>query len=65
MKKGDLIKWSHPAAESLGLVMTDPVYSDYWRDLAVAVIWFDGRNHGEYPVHHEWMELISESRENS
>jgi hypothetical protein len=62
VKVGDLVRWKHPAAASFGVVIKWMEYSDYWSSEAVFVIWLDGKNHGEYPVGHEYMELISESR---
>ena len=62
MKVGSLVKWKHPGAESFGVVTKGPFYSGYWSANAVSVVWLDGRNHGEYPVNHKWMELVSESR---
>ena len=62
MKPGDLVKWKSPAAESFGIVIKWLKYSNFWSSEAVFVIWMDGKNHGEYPIDHEFMELISESR---
>ena len=61
VKVGDLVIWTHPAAESFGVVV-EAGYSDFWRNHAVFVMLLDGKSHGEYPVNHEWLELVSESR---
>ncbi len=62
MKVGDLVKWTNPGAESLGIVTKDPKETWGWDSDVVFVVWLDGKHHGEYPIDHDLMELISESR---
>lgn len=62
MKIGDLVKWTCPGAESYGIVVGGPKESWGWDSLVVAVMWLDGQYHGSYPIGHDYMELISESR---
>ena len=60
MKPGDLVKWTNPEAESLGVVVSKlegPIF-----DGLLCVYWQDGKNHGSYPADHEYLELVCEGR---
>ena len=60
MKPGDLVKWTNPEAESLGVVvgkLEGPIFEGL-----VRVHWQDGKNHGSYPADHRYLELVSEAR---
>ena len=62
VKVGDLVRWTHPKATGFGIVVADPKESWGCDSPVVAVVWFDGKHHGSYPMGHEYMELVRESR---
>jgi hypothetical protein len=60
VKVGDLVKWGHPSASDYGLVakLGDDCFSG-----EVYIEWFETPAHsGYYPIEHELLEVISESR---
>ena len=60
MKVGDLVKWTHPHAKDTGIILKTP--EDRLRDDAV-IHWFGNPQHsGFYPIDHELLELLDESR---
>jgi len=66
MKIGDLVRWTYPGAEVVGIVVdrwscAGP--GTPWSESKMLFHWFaNGDMDGPYDVDHEYMELISESR---
>ena len=60
MKVGDLVKWTHPHAKDTGIILKMP--EDRLRGDAT-IHWFGNPQHsGFYPIDHELLEPLSESR---
>jgi len=60
VKVGDLVKWTHPHSKDIGVILDAD--SDKWGG-QVIIHWFGNPDHsGLYPIDHELLELISESR---
>ena len=59
MKVGDLVKWTHPHAKDTGIILKMP---ETFGDDAV-IHWFGKPEHsGFYPIDHELLEPLDESR---
>jgi len=58
VKVGDLVLWTHPDAEGVGIIVShtrgEPLAHIYWFD--------EPEKSGFYDVEHHYLELISESR---
>jgi len=60
MKVGDLVKWTHPHAKDIGIILD--IDGDKYGDQAI-IHWFGSPEHsGLYPIEHELLELLNESR---
>ena len=65
MKVGDLVRWTYPGAEAIGIVVdrwscAGP--GSPWSESKMLFHWFaNGDMDGPYDVDHEYMELISEA----
>lgn len=63
MKVGDLVKWTHPHAKDIGIVLNLSEDTAGWYANQATIHWFgDPRHSGLYPIDHELLELASESR---
>ena len=61
MKVGDLVKWTHPHAIDLGLVLE--IRDNTWMGVQAIIEWIGTPEYnGLYPVDHEHLEVINESR---
>ena len=62
MKVGDLVKWIHPHAKDIGIILKMPEISPPLRG-EVNIHWFGKPEHsGLYPIDHELLEPLDESR---
>ena len=60
MKVGDLVKWTHPRALDIGIILE--IDGDKYGDQAV-IQWFGKPDcSGLYPIDHELLEVLSEAR---
>ena len=60
MKTGDLVRWNHPTALDYGLVVE--IGGNCFAGEAY-IRWVDQPEHsGYYPIEHELLEVINESR---
>jgi len=60
MKVGDLVKWIHPHAKDVGIIIE--IDEDKWGGQAI-IHWFGKSEHsGLYPLDHELLEMLSENR---
>ena len=60
MKVGDLVRWTRPESQGLGVIMPKP--GKGWDD-HVFIAWLDKPQYnGPYPANHRYLELVSESR---
>jgi hypothetical protein len=58
MKAGDLVRWTNPGYEDMGIVLKIWV-----NGLDMIIYWFGCPDHsGSYPPNHKYLEVISESR---
>ena len=58
MKVGDLVKWTHPHARDVGVVLE--IRPDTWMGCQAYVEWAsEPRHSGLYPVDHELLVLIN------
>ena len=58
MKIGDLVRWTFPGAEAIGIVV------GRWSESKMLFHWFgnpDYDHSGPYDVNHKYMELINEA----
>ena len=63
MKVGDLVKWTHPESKDIGVVLRLPDDTTGWYCDQATIHWFGKPEHsGLYPVDHELLELLDESR---
>jgi len=61
MKVGDLVKWTNPGAEGVGVIKA--LRPDYPPFSAVHIVWLDAPHlSGAYPAEHKFLELLNESR---
>ena len=60
MKTGDLVKWTSPGHENMGLII-DMWKSNKYADEQPLIMWFDGYGNGPYPMDHKYLELINAS----
>jgi len=61
MKVGDLVKWTHPEAPDIGIILKAGT-ADYGCGGA-HIYWFSKPEHsGTYPMVHDLLEMLSESR---
>ena len=59
MKVGDLVIWTHPLSKDTGIILKMP---ESYRGEAI-IHWFGRPEHtGLYPIDHELLELLDESR---
>ena len=62
MKVGDLVKWTHPHAKDIGIILDIPANSELYCGQA-NIHWFGKPEHsGLYPLDHELLESLDESR---
>jgi len=60
VKAGDLVRWNHPAALDYGLVVE--IGGDFFIGEAF-IQWVGQPKHsGYYPIEHELLEVVNESR---
>ena len=60
MKVGDLVRWTHPHSKDIGIILKMP--EEIYRGQAI-VHWFGKPEHsGLYPLDHELLEFVDESR---
>ncbi len=60
MKVGDLVQWTFPGEEAVGIVLNfEALYPDVD---GVLIHWFDGEGSGTFPLNHHYIDLISEGR---
>ena len=67
MKRGDLVRWTHPDDEGLGLVLEVISQPDRIGYGEAVIMWMPSKGHpaghtGCYPARHHHMETISEAR---
>ena len=61
MKVGDLVRWTYPGHETVGIAI-EP-WHDYRGDEHMIIHWIEcPQCDGPYRVDHEYLELISEGR---
>jgi|10_taG_2_1085330.scaffolds.fasta_scaffold01641_19 hypothetical protein len=61
MKVGDLVKWTNPSDEELGIAIEPWV--DGFGDKHMVIYWFSAPEFsGPYPIGHKYLELLNESR---
>ena len=61
MKVGDLVKWTHPHAQDTGIILS--FCNDGFEDHHAVIHWFGKPEHsGLYPIDHELLEPLDESR---
>ena len=60
MKVGDLVKWTHPKAPDIGIILQAGTTYDA---CAAHIYWLGKPEHsGVYPMVHDLLEIFSESR---
>ena len=67
MKPGDLVRWTHPDDEGLGLVLEVVSQPDRIGCGEAVIMWSPSKaqpagHTGCYPAQHQYMETISEAR---
>ena len=66
MKTGDLVRWTHPEGDGLGVVLKVFRHPDEHGDGEAEIWWMPSPRHaghrGIYPVQHRYMEIINENR---
>ncbi len=66
MKVGDLVEWTHLHSKDIGIVLKmpdDKMDTPSWRENQAIIHWFGKPEHsGLYPIDHELLELLDESR---
>jgi len=65
MKTGDLVRWTHPDDEGVGIVLKVVSLPSEHGTGEVEIYWTMsgvGHHRGMYPAQHRYMEWISESR---
>ena len=61
IKTGDLVRWNHPHAGGLGIVLG--IHENTWMGIQANIFWFEDKDtSGLYPVDHKHLELVSEDR---
>jgi len=67
MKIGDLVRWTYPGAEAIGIVVgrwSEAGPGSPWSESKMLFHWFgnpDEDYSGPYDVNHKYMELINEA----
>ena len=61
MKVGDLVKWTNPPNEELGIAI-EP-WIDGFGDKQMIIHWFTHPEYsGPYPIDHKYLEVLNENR---
>ena len=66
MKTGDLVRWTHPDDEGVGIILKVFRHPDEHGDGEAEIWWLPSLgqhgHRGIYPARHRYMEIINESR---
>jgi len=67
VKPGDLVRWTHPDDEGVGLVLEVISQPDHIGCGEAVICWSPSKQQpeghtGNYPAQHQYMEIISEAR---
>ena len=61
VKVGDLVKWTNPEAEGVGVIKA--LHSEFGKVSGVHIVWLDEPHlSGVYPADHKFLEFLNESR---
>ena len=66
MKEGDLVRWTHPDDNPLGIILDVISHPDQYGNGEVVILWSPSKVHpighkGIYPTRHRYMEIVGEA----